>query len=136
MQTDAAFVQALEECTLPSTAFTHAGHVRAGWWYVRTYPLGEAIDRFRSALRTYATSLGATSKYHETMTVAWLLLIAERLDGDARGLGWDQFAAQCPELMDRELLGRYYDRETLASERATRTFVMPTLAPAEAGTHD
>lgn len=128
--TDDEFVQALETLTLPAGAFTHAGHVRAGWWYLRRYPLGEAIDRFRAALRAYATSLGASGKYHETMTVAWLLLIEERLGTDGRGLDWATFAARHPELFDREaLLAKYYDRGTLVSERARRTFVMPDAAP-------
>lgn len=125
MQTDAAFVQALEACTLPSSRFTHAGHLRAAWWYLRTYSLGDAIDRFRAALQAYAASLGAARKYHETMTVAWLLLIHERLDDTSRTLDWDTFSARHPELFDQALLGRYYDGATLESERARRTFVMP-----------
>lgn len=134
MQTDDEFVQALEACTLPASAFTHAGHVRAAWWYLRTYPLGEAIDRFRSALRGYATSLGAAGKYHDTVTVTWLLLIEERLGDGARELDWPVFAGRYPELFQREaLLARYYDGETLASDRARRGFVMPTRSAGGAG---
>ena len=126
MLTDDEFVQAFETQTLPAGAFTHTGHVRAAWWYLRRYPLGDAIDRFRTALRAYAESLRASGKYHETITVTWLLLIEERLGTDARGLGWETFAARHPELFEREaLLALYYDRGTLASERARRGFVMP-----------
>lgn len=130
MLTDDEFVRAFESRTLPAGEFTHAGHLRAGWWYLRRYSLGEAIDRFRRALRAYATSLGASEKYHETMTVAWLLMIEERLGTDERGLDRDTFAARHPELFEREaLLATYDDRETLASERARRGFVMPGAAP-------
>ena len=60
--------------------------------------LGDAIDRFRSTLQAYAASLGASGKYHETITIAWLLLIAERLDAGARPLTWREFADRHPEL--------------------------------------
>lgn len=129
MECDDAFVQAFEAQTLPKEFFTHAGHVRAAWWYLTHYPLGDAMDRFRSALQAYAASLGASGKYHETMTVAWLLLIAERLDDSTRLLTWREFADRFPELFERQaLLARYYSDEVLRSERARRTFVMPDRA--------
>lgn len=130
--TDDEFVQAFEGARLPAEQFTHAGHVRAAWWYLRRYPLGEALARFSVALRRYATALGAPEKYHETVTVAWVLVIADRLGG-ARDLPWDQFAAAHPDLLAKapSPLERYYTAETLQSERARRQFVMPegVLAP-------
>lgn len=128
MDRDEDFVRAFEARTLDRSLFTHAGHVRAAWWYLNHHPLGEAIDRFRAALLAYATSLGAPRKYHETMTVAWLLLINERLDDDTRGLTWREFADRFPELFERQaLLARYYSEETLQSARAKQVFVMPAF---------
>ena len=59
MREDDEFVAAFEACTLLPAQFTHAAHVRAAWWYLQHYPLGEAMDRFRTALRRFADSLGA-----------------------------------------------------------------------------
>lgn len=129
MEQDDEFVRAFEARTLPRELFTHAGHVRAGWWYLTHYPLGEAIDRFRAGLRAYATALGAPHKYHETMTIAWLLLIAERLDDRSRLLTWPAFAERYPELFEREtMLRTYYSEDVLQSDRAKRSFVMPRSA--------
>ncbi len=126
MDRDEDFVRAFEARTLDRSLFTHAGHVRAAWWYLTHHTLGDAIDRFRAALLAYATALGAPRKYHETMTVAWLLLINERLDDDTRRLTWREFADRFPELFERQaLLARYYSEETLQSERAKQVFVMP-----------
>lgn len=126
MREDDEFVRAFEACTLPKAQFTHAAHVRAAWWYLLHYPLGEAMDRFRATLRAYAASLGASGKYHETLTIAWLLLIAERLDDDTRALEWRAFADRHPELFGAPpLVSRYYTNATLTSARARRTFVMP-----------
>ena len=86
----------------------------------------EALARFDVALRRFATENGAAGKYHATITTAFMLLIAERLES-ARDLTWTEFAARHPELLTRQpsILSRYYDADTLTSERARRVFVMP-----------
>jgi hypothetical protein len=122
---DGEFIQAFEATTLPVSQFDHAAHVRVGWWYLRECPLGEAIDRFRSSLRAFADAAGATGKYHETVTVAWMLLIAERVAASPE-LDWTAFSERHPELFAKpSLLTRYYSSATLDSDRARLTFVMP-----------
>ena len=67
--------------------------------------------------------------YHETITIAFVLLISERLDsaGAVSTLPWATFAEQHADLLEwnPSILERYYTPETLWSERARRTFVMP-----------
>jgi hypothetical protein len=124
--TDEAFVQAFETATLPAREFSHAAHVRAAWWYLRQAPLPEALSRFSAALRRFAAANGASGKYHETITVAYMLIIAERLD-DANEASWGDFAARNPDLLMRSpsVLAAYYSDALLASDRARRAFVMP-----------
>jgi len=43
--TDEQLVCAFESVTLAAPAFDQVAHVRVGWWYLRHYPLGAAIDR-------------------------------------------------------------------------------------------
>ena len=93
---DEELVQRFETTELPAGQFTHAAHVRVAWWYLRHAPLPEALNRFTTALQRYAASLGAPDKYHETITVAYMVLIAERVDG-AEHLSWPEFAAQGKE---------------------------------------
>lgn len=126
MLSDEEFIHAFEATTLPADQFNHAAHVRAGWWYLRQHPLGAAIDRFRTSLRAFAAANGASGKYHETVTVVWMLLIAERL-AESQGLDWPGFATRYPELLASRpsLLSRYYRDTTLASDRARDAFVMP-----------
>jgi hypothetical protein len=128
--TDEELVRAFESRTLPPDRFDHAAHVRVAWCYLRTYSLGAAIDRFREGIQAFAAAHGATAKYHETMTVAYLLLIAERLY-DSTTLTWDEFAARHPELLAKTpLVLRYYTEATLQSDRARQAVVMPDrLAP-------
>lgn len=115
-----------EDGSLPSESFHHEQHVRVAWMFVRRYGMPDALGRFPQALKRFAAAKGAAGLYHETITWAFLLLVAERIargpDGD-----WERFAAGNPDLLTWKpsLLDRYYERETLKSDLARRTFVMP-----------
>jgi hypothetical protein len=120
---DREFVAQFEACTLPPAQFHHRNHVRLAWLYLKEAPLLEALSRFRTSLQRYARSLGASAKYHETITFAFLFLIHERMHR-AEAATFDEFADANGELFDAILL-RYYREETLGSELARRVFVWP-----------
>jgi len=120
---DRELVQWMEECTLPPAAFDHRAHVRLAWIYLRERPLLEALSHFIDTLRRYASSLGAAAKYHETITYAFVFLIHERMQRqDAET--FDDFLEANADLLG-PILTRYYRAETLASDFAKRTFVLP-----------
>lgn len=122
--TDEELVRGFEAASLPSGAFGHAEHVRVAWWYLRHLPWPDALDRIRGGLQRYATAAGEPDRYHETLTVMYARLIAERLAVDDGG-DWHAFAARNADLFERELLERYYRPETLASEEARVRWVGP-----------
>jgi hypothetical protein len=123
---DEELVAGFEAATLGDGQFPHAAHVRVGWWYLCHHPLPEALMRFSDGLRRFAAAKGVPGRYHETITVAYMLLMAERLHG-CRELSWAAFADHNADLLawPPSILTRYYTDETLASERARCGFVMP-----------
>lgn len=124
--TDDELIRAFEDATLPAERFTHAEHVRAAWIYLRRHSLPEALVRFVTALRAFAHAKGVPDLYHETVTVAFMLVIAERL-ATAPDLDWPAFASRNADLLQWKpsVLNRYYSESVLWSERAKRGFVMP-----------
>ena len=76
---DEALVRAFEAGEEPAGGFHHAQHVHVAWWYLRTHPLPDALKRFSESLRRFAVAQGKPTLYHETVTVAFLLIISERL---------------------------------------------------------
>ncbi len=124
--TDEELIAGFESAELPPDSFSHVEHVRAAWWYLERYPFPDALGRFCDAIRRFAAAKGKAERYHETITVAYMLLIAERLD-NMRGATWTEFADRNGDLLERKpsILARYYSDETLASDRARRVFVMP-----------
>jgi hypothetical protein len=123
--TDAQFIRDLEDCRLPAGGLDHAAHVRAGYLFLRAHEFPQALHRLRRAIRTYAASLGKADLYHETITVAFLALIQQRMCERGDGGDWTVFQRENPELLDRALLLHYYARAQLDSPLARRVFVLP-----------
>jgi hypothetical protein len=124
---ETGLVAAFERGEAPPEGFHHREHVRVAWYYLQQHALPDALVRFSTALRRFAAAQGKPGLYHETITTAYLLVINERLDGAGRDLTWDAFATRNPDLLswNPSVLDRYYYSETLKSERARRTFVLP-----------
>src|SRR6185369_3240544 len=122
---DDDFLAAFEAATLPISAFAHRAHVRAGFLYLRRFDFGAAIDRFSGALKAFATANGKTGLYHETVTVAFLALINERMRLQNADAGWTHFAAANPDLFAKDCLGRFYAAEELATPEAREVFLLP-----------
>ncbi len=124
---DDTLIARFEAGELKPEEFHHAQHVRVAWCYVRRHPLPDALARFAAGLQRFAASIGKATLYHETITVAFVLLIRERFDDEESRESWETFAARNPDLLQWKpsVLDRYYHPETLQSERARRTFVMP-----------
>jgi len=111
----------------PEGGFHHVHHVRLARLYLLEAPPDVAVPRYCRDLVRFATALGAPEKYHETITRAFLLLVAERIARSGPGATFEEFAAAHPDLLEWEpsILSRYYRPETLASDFARRSFVMP-----------
>ncbi len=132
--TDQDLMDAFAAATLPPSEIDHHQHVRLTWLYLRHWPPLEAIQRMCEDTRRFTVAAGAPGKYHETITWAWVLLVHERLQRDARSEAdaapdWETFAQRHPDLLASEppILGQYYTPDTLASDSARVSFVLPDL---------
>jgi hypothetical protein len=120
--TDAELVAGFESAALD--AFRHADHVRVAWWYVTREPLLVAVARMREGLRRFAAAKGTPDRYHETITVAFVLLVADRWREDEP---WEAFASRNPDLLEWPCpaLLAFYPAAVLDSPRARAAFVPP-----------
>ena len=122
--TDEEFAAAVERCEVPNAGFHHRDHLRLAWIYVGRYGPGEAGARIAATIRRFAAHHGQSARYHETMTQAWLLLVAA-----TGGASFEEALQANPRLLDQGSLGIYYSAGPLASEEARVRFVPPDLAP-------
>jgi hypothetical protein len=114
------------DTTLPADEFHHRQHVEVAWLFVRRHGMPAAIAEFSSAIKRFARAKGATGLYHETITWAFLFVIAERQARQSAEVFTD-FAEANPDLLSWKpsVLDRYYSKELLASDLARQTFLMP-----------
>jgi hypothetical protein len=127
--TDAAFARAFERGDVTPAQFDHLAHVRVAWVYLHeSASLDEALARMRDAIRRFAAAAGVPQKYHETITVLWMRLLADVQTGGACGELADVLRAH-PALGDKDLPFQYYSREHLFSDAARAGWVEPDRRP-------
>ena len=121
-----ALLRGFVDTTLPAEQFHHEQHVHVAWLFVRKYGMPAALAEFTTAIKRFADAKGATGRYHETITWAFLLLIGER-QAKCDAKVWDEFARANPDFLawKPSILERYYSSETLQSELARNVFVFP-----------
>ena len=112
---------------LEATQFPHREHVRMGFEMLRRHDFAETVFHFSSTLRAMAVRAGKPQAFHQTVTIAFLSLIAERMDsGDYAD--FDSFARANADLLDKSALSRWYPSERLATDAARRIFLLPEPA--------
>jgi hypothetical protein len=114
--TDDEFVRAFESCELSPDRFHHRDHIRLARIYVEIDGAAKATERFRTYLHKFATHIGKSDKYHETITVAWIKLVAYTPANDLE------------QLMDKKYIEQFYSPELLATDLARTQFVEPDRA--------
>ena len=128
--TDAELLAAFESCTLPKAEWTHEAHIRTAWLYLTNHPFDTALHSIRSGIQKYNLSLGNTTGYHETITVAFARLIASSIHRTP-SVPFRTFTMKNPELFCKSPspLLQYYSKARLASPDAVSGFVEPDLSP-------
>jgi hypothetical protein len=105
---DAAFARAFERGEVANADLNHVAHLRLALAYLEeSTSVDEAAGRMASALRRFATAAGHPEKYHHTITVFWMHMVAR--------------------LLDKDLPLSYYSRERLWSDAARAGWLAPDL---------
>lgn len=112
---------------IDAAGFPHREHVRMGFEMLRRHDFAATVFHYSSAVRAMAAKAGKPQAFHQTVTIAFLALIAERIDsGDYAD--FDSFANANADLFEKSALSRWYPEERLATEAARRTFLLPKPA--------
>lgn len=127
MATDCPELLRFVRAEIPAADFPHREHVRMAFEMLRRHDFPETVLHYSRALRSMAEKAGKPQAFHQTVTIAFLSLIAERMEAAST----DDFAAFVranPDLLEKAVLSRWYRPERLASAAARRTFLLPDPA--------
>jgi hypothetical protein len=126
---DEDFLRGFEDLSLPAELFHHREHIRVAWLYLKSSDASRAAERMSAGIRRFANHQGATQKYHHTLTLAWMRLVAASLVETPEDNSFEKFLAAHPELRDKNILGKFYSNELLQSTAAREGWVEPDLQP-------
>jgi hypothetical protein len=113
--------------TDPDT-FHHSEHVRLAFEMLRRHDFVETALHYSRALRAMTEKAGKPEAFHQTTTIAFLALIAERMQMGGP-VSFASFVGANPDLMTRSALKHWYSSERLASAAARVTFLLPDSVP-------
>ncbi len=121
-------IEDFERADVDPEQFNHEAHIFVAWSYLQKHELPESIARFCKALRKLTKKLGVESKYHETISWFFMILIAER---KAASEDWQAFKRRNADLFAKQpsIISAYYSSERLSSQLARTQFVMPDRLP-------
>jgi hypothetical protein len=107
---------------IDNAQFHHAQHVEVAFEMLERHSFVDAAAAFARGLRAIAAKAGKPELYNETVTVAFLSMIAEAKEG---ATSFPELARQAPELMSKAAIGAWYSPERLAADAARRVFLLP-----------
>ena len=117
---------------IPAADFPHREHVRMAFEMLRRHDFAETVLHYSRALRAMTAKAGKPKAFHQTITIAFLAVISERMEQRRLGGAAEDFTAFArgnPDLFEKSVLTRWYGRERLTSEAARRTFLLPEPSP-------
>ena len=129
-EADAEFKNKMESCAFPALDFNHRAHIRLAYVYLSEDNVESAAALMRETLNRFLAHNGVDpSKYHETLTTAWILAVHHFMNKTGATSSTDEFIDRNPELLDTKIMMTHYSVEVLFSDEARTAFVQPDLEP-------
>lgn len=126
-EADQAFRAAFETCAISPDGFNHEAHLRLAYVYLVEYGSDGAHQRMREALLAFLAHYRIpATKFHETLTRAWVLAVSHFMSKSASA-SFSEFGAQSQPLFDSKAMLTHYSAETLFSPEARVSYVEPDL---------
>ena len=127
---DREFRAAFEAGAYAPADFSHRAHVRLAYVYLAESDVDLALERMRAALVSFLSHHGIpASKYHATLTRAWILAVHHFMHRSPEASSSDDFIARNPMLLDSKIMLTHYSADLLFSDEARAGFVEPNLDP-------
>jgi hypothetical protein len=110
--------------------FNHRAHVRLAYIYLAESDTAAAAANMHRALPGFLQHHGIpASKYHETLTRAWILAVRHFMESSPSSVSADAFISHNPALLDSKIMLTHYSADLLFSDEARTQFVEPNLEP-------
>ena len=120
-----AFSERFERQEIAAEDFGHREHVQAAYELLQKYDFIEATAKYAEIIKSMATAAGAPEKFNVTITVAFMGLIAEKMEASG-DVDFDTFYSANPDLSGNAL-APWYSAERISSKLSRKVFLMPDM---------
>jgi hypothetical protein len=121
-------VDILETIVATRGGFGHREHLELAWTCLAAEDVESAHRAAAAGVRHVAARHGMPDRYHETLTRAWVQVVALHRSLEPCE-SFDAFIEAHPRLLERNLLSGHYSRPLLWSEAARERWTEPDLRP-------
>ena len=119
--------RSFESGAVDGANFSHRDHVVVAYHMLRDDEFLSASYRYAQGIRTLAQAAGAPDKFNTTITLAFLSVIAERMQTTAHS-DFDSFASANADLLESGFVKNLYSSSRLQSALARQVFLLPNKA--------
>ncbi len=127
---DLSYLDDFNKLLLRPDSFHHREHLRIAYVLICKYGVNEAHSRLRKGIKSFLNHAGVdSSKYHETLTYAWILAIYHFMNISEDSYSFEEFITSNPILLDKNIMNSHYSRSILMSEKAKQKFIKPDREP-------
>ena len=127
---DIEFKNQMESCEFPASEFNHRAHLRLAYIYLSKTNTEKSSDLMRDTLNRFLIYNGVDlSKYHATLTKAWILAVHHFMNKTGDSSSADEFINKNTEMLDTKIMMTHYSAEVLFSDEARAAFLQPNLDP-------
>jgi len=121
---DRDFRRAFEEFDVAPVDFDHRAHVRLAYVYLCEHSVEQSTELMKASLLGFLDHCGIDrSKYHETLTRAWVMAIRHFMERSPAAGSATDFIERNPRLLDPEIMLSHYSAEVLFSAGARAGFI-------------
>ena len=127
---DLTYLDNFNKLLISPDSFHHREHLRIAYILICKYGVKEACSMLGKGIKAFLDHAGVDgSKYHETLTCAWILAIYHFMNLSGDSYGFKEFIANNPVLLDKNLMNSHYSKSILMSKKAKQKFIKPDKDP-------
>ena len=127
---DRRFRQRMEAGEFPAAEFDHRAHLRLAYIYLAENNPDQSTELMRDTLNRFLVHNGVDpSKYHATITRAWILAVHHFMHRSGGTASADELIDAFPDMLDSKIMLTQYSADLLFSDEARAAFDAPDLEP-------
>lgn len=101
--------------------FHHKEHVQVTYTLLVDNDIKSTYSLIKKGILDILNYVGVdTSKYHETMTYAWVLIVNYFMNETNGCKSFEEFISLNPKLLNKEILYRHYSKELINSDKSKK----------------